>query len=397
MKLPPQDWAATPGGRAILDALDAAGGTTRLVGGAVRDALLGQPVTDVDLATALSPDEATRRLAAAGIHVVPTGLAHGTVTAVTPDIKIEVTTLRRDVSTDGRHATVAYTDDWREDAARRDFTINALYAALPSGPISDYFGGLDDLARGRVRFIGEPLARIAEDHLRILRFFRFHGRFGQGPPDADALAACAARANDLMALSRERIRDELLGILVLPNAAATLRLMLDHGILRPVLPEIDAARIGALEALVAREAAWSLGAGPLRRLASLLPADAAVLADIAARLRLSRRQAEHLAALADRYHACPDDPSRDAYWYGRDVVVDRLLLFGDAAAPACRKLDGWRRPTMPISGKDVIARGIAPGPEVSRRVAMFERRWVDAGFPDEPATVGRLLDAVSSA
>ena len=213
MKLAPQPWMDLGGTRKVLAALPGA----KFVGGAVRDALLGVVVTDVDVATQLPPEAVVERLTAAGVKVVPTGIAHGTVTAVTPEIAIEITTLRRDVTTDGRRATVAFTDQWQEDAARRDFTINALYADPDSGEILDFFGGMADLAARRVRFIGAPLERIAEDHLRILRFFRFHARFGNGAPDADGMAACTARANDLMALSRERIRDEISKLLAVTD------------------------------------------------------------------------------------------------------------------------------------------------------------------------------------
>ncbi len=391
--LPPQAWTRTPGGRTVLAALDAANGTTRLVGGAVRDALLGLPVADVDLATLLSPETASARLEKAGVQVVPTGIAHGTVTAVTPDIVIEVTTLRRDVSTDGRRATVAYTDDWREDAARRDFTINALYARLPSGEVDDWFGGLADLAAGRVRFIGEPLQRIAEDHLRILRFFRFHGRFAQGEPDAAGLAACAARANDLMALSRERIRDEILRILVLPAADRVVALMLAHGILAPVLPEIEAERVSALAALMARETAWGAVPDPLRRLAALLPAREGLGAEFGARLRLSRRDAARLEAMGARPPSVPANGFVGAYYDGVDVTRDRLLLSGEAGRGAYDALAEWRRPALPVSGRHLIARGIAEGPEVSRRLQAFERAWVESGCPLDPALVDELLDA----
>lgn len=394
MKLPPQAWAETPGGSTVLRALDAESGTTRLVGGAVRDALLALPVTDVDLATALSPQEVTQRLEAAGVQVVPTGIAHGTVTAVTPDLIMEVTTLRRDVSTDGRRATVKYTADWREDAARRDFTINALYARLPSGEIDDWFDGLVDLHAGRVRFIGEPLQRIAEDHLRILRFFRFHSRFGRGEPDAEGLAACAARANDLMALSRERIRDELFRILVLPRAAETIGLMLSLGVLKPVLPEIAAERVSNLAALAAREAAWGVEPDPVRRFAALLPPRAGLGTAFGARLRLSRRDTVRLDALGLPDPALPDDPCTAAYFSGAETARDRLLLLGDEGHGAWAALEGWERPAMPITGKDIIARGIAPGPEVSHRLQRFERDWVASGCPHDAVHVAALLDAV---
>src|SRR4051794_34372758 len=225
----------------LLGALGTDAGETRYVGGCVRDTLLGLEVSDVDLATRLTPETVIDRLRKAGIKSVPTGLAHGTITAVIGGAPVEVTTLRRDVATDGRRATIAYTEDWREDAARRDFTINALLADPKTGEIFDFFGGQDDLAARRVRFIGEPLSRIAEDHLRILRFFRFHARFGAGAPDPAALEACAGRANDLMALSRERIADELLKLLGLADPAPTVKLMIARGTLKPVLPEIEAA------------------------------------------------------------------------------------------------------------------------------------------------------------
>ena len=396
MKLPPQAWAETPGGSTVLRALDAERGTTRLVGGAVRDALLALPVTDVDLATALSPQEVTQRLEAAGVQVVPTGIAHGTVTAVTPDLIMEVTTLRRDVSTDGRRATVKYTADWREDAARRDFTINALYARLPSGEIDDWFGGLVDLHAGRVRFIGEPLQRIAEDHLRILRFFRFHSRFGRGEPDAEGLAACAARANDLMALSRERIRDELFRILALPRAAETIGLMLSLGVLKPVLPEITAERVSSLAALAAREAAWGVAPDPVRRFAALLPQRPGLGTAFGARLRLSRRDTARLDALGLPDPALPGDPHAAAYFSSVETARDRLLLLGDEGHAAWTALEGWKRPAMPITGKDIIARGIAPGPEVSRRLQRFERDWVASGCPLDALRIDALLAAALS-
>ena len=236
LKLDAAKWRKRRGMARLLKALAASEGQTRYVGGAVRDDLLDLPVNDVDLATRLQPNDVVSRLEAAKIKAVPTGIDHGTVTAVSDGHPFEITTLRRDVSTDGRRATVAFTDDWKEDAARRDFTINALSADPMTGEIFDYFGGLTDLANRHIRFIGDPLMRIAEDHLRILRFFRFHARFGRGEPDQAALDACAARANDLMALSRERIADELLKLLAVEDPSPTVGIMLQRNILRPVLP-----------------------------------------------------------------------------------------------------------------------------------------------------------------
>jgi poly(A) polymerase len=360
------------------------GGTTRLVGGAVRDALLGLPGADIDLATQLPPAEVMARLAAAGLKAIPTGLAHGTVTAVGAGLVAEVTTLRQDVATDGRHARVAFTDDWRADASRRDFTINALYASLPAGEISDFFDGQADLAVRRVRFIGDPLQRIAEDHLRILRFFRFSARFSAAI-DAEGLAACAVRANDLMALSRERIAGELRGMLGVADPLPVLAVMLQNGIWAPVLPELDAARLPVLARTIASETAAGLSPGWQRRLAALLPSTAADT--VAARLRLSNVDRARIVAAT-----LPDiDPRAIILWRdGAEAVADRLLIAGEAAA-ACAAL-AWDRPRLPVSGRDIIARGVAPGRDVAVRLGIFERAWVAAGFPDDAATVASLLD-----
>lgn len=395
MKLPPQLWMARPGTQHILAALE---GETRVVGGAVRDGLLGIPVSDVDLATRLLPEEVVQRLEAAGLKAVPTGIAHGTVTAVASDSIIEVTTLRRDVATDGRHATVAFSDDWREDAARRDFTINALYADPASGEIFDYFGGIEDLEARRVRFIGDPLKRIAEDHLRILRFFRFHARFG-GAPHAASLAACAARAKDLMALSRERIRDELMKLLCVADPVPTLQLMLDRAILAPVFPEIGADRLPDLAHLVAIETALGEPCAPLRRLAALLPADTELLGDIAARLRLSNLDRKRLVASADRLEAIPSTIGPLAYRAGPDSAADRLLLIAaqpDAVAARMAELRVWEEPRLPISGRDIIALGVPAGPEVSRLMLKIEEDWIEAGFPDRDATLELARQALAS-
>jgi len=377
MRLDAAAWRGRRGIARLLDALGAADGLTRYVGGAVRDELLLLPVNDVDLATRLRPDEVVERLRAAGIKAVPTGIAHGTVTAISDDQPVEVTSLRRDVATDGRRATVAFTDDWMEDAARRDFTINALSADPASGELFDYFGGLADLDARRVRFIGAPLERIAEDHLRILRFFRFHARFGAGAPDAAALDACAARANDLMALSRERIADEMLKLLAMPDPAPTLAIMLERDILVPVLPEITPDRLGALGALIAAEVESGLGGDPLRRLSAALPPDSAQAEKIAARLKLSNKARKRLGCAAGR--DCGASPEALAYRLGRDCAIDRLLLAGRVADAVA--ITGWAIPRLPIGGGKLIARGLAEGPAVARVLQAIERRWVDAAFP----------------
>jgi poly(A) polymerase len=388
MILPRPAWAATPGGSALLAALDAADGTTRLVGGAVRDALLGLAGTDIDLATRLAPPMVIERLVRAGLRAVPTGLAHGTITAVTGDVVAEVTTLRRDVATDGRRAEVAFTDDWRADASRRDFTINALYATVPGGEISDFFGGEADLAARRVCFIGAPLQRIAEDHLRILRFFRFSARFA-GIIDAEGLAACAARANDLMALSRERIAGELRGLLSVADPVPIVALMLAHRILAPVLPEISADRLPVLARTAAAERATGTGPDWRRRLAALLPADPNVAEAIAARLRLSNADRARLTLAVVPHQGI--DVNGAAWVAGVEAIVDRLLIAGDTG-PAVADLLAWRRPRLPVSGRDLLARGLRPGPEVAARLAAFERLWVAAGFPQDTATVAAMLD-----
>ena len=377
LRLDAAKWRKRRGMTRVLHALGAEEGLTRYVGGAVRDDLLGLPVSDIDLATRIKPDEVMDRLQKARIKAVPTGIDHGTITAVSDGRAVEITTLRRDVSTDGRRATIAFTDDWQEDAARRDFTINALSADPVSGELFDYFGGLADLEHRHIRFIGDPLQRIAEDHLRILRFFRFHARFDAGEPDPAALDACTARANDLMALSRERIADELLKLLGVANPAPTVGVMLQRNILKPVLPEIEPERLSDLEALLAAEQEAGIAPDPLRRLAALLPRDPALAEDIAARLRLSNKARKRLACAAS------SDPSSSphalAYRQGTDCAVDRLLLAGRTADAAA--VSRWEAPRLPIAGGSLIKRGVAQGPAVARTLRRIEDRWVDEGFP----------------
>jgi poly(A) polymerase len=381
MNIDAAKWRRQRGMTRLLKALGADEGLVRYVGGAVRDDLLGLPVSDVDLATRLEPDEVVERLEAARIKAVPTGIDHGTITAVSDGHPFEITSLRRDVSTDGRRATVAYTDDWKEDAARRDFTINALSADPVSGEIHDYFGGLVDLETRHIRFIGDPLKRIAEDHLRILRFFRFHARFGADEPDAAALEACALRARDLMALSRERIADELLKLLAVADPSRTVAIMLDRGILKPVLPEIVPGRLASLRALVAAENEAAIAPDPLRRLSALLPADPAVAEDIAVRLKLSNKARKRLACAAGS--ELGSSPQTLAYWFGSQCAMDRLLLAGETEAAS--SIAHWPIPRLPVSGGDLIARGLAPGPIVARTLKAIERSWVEAGFPSGEA------------
>lgn len=375
MNLDPNAFLKRQGIKRLLKALGAKQGTARFVGGAVRDLLLGETPGDLDLATTLQPDEVVRRLEAAGIKAVPTGIEHGTVTAVSSGTVVEVTTLRSDVSTDGRRATVSFTGDWAQDAGRRDFTINALYADPFSGELFDYFGGLDDLRSRTVRFIGEPLQRIAEDHLRILRYFRFHARYGHGEPDPHALEACVERANDLMALSRERIADELLKLLGLDDPTPTVRMMHERGLFAPVVPEIS--QVERLGALVEAERTAGTRSDALRRLAALLPADPATAERVAARLKLSNKAKKRLSSAADAQLG--RNPRALAYRIGSEGAIDRLLLAGQTAdAKAVAK---WTPPRMPIGGGDIIARGVPEGPEVARTLRRIEDSWEAAGFP----------------
>lgn len=377
LKLDAARWRKRRGMAPLLDALGAAEGLTRYVGGMVRDDLLGLPSSDLDVATRLRPDEVVERLQSAGIKAVPTGIEHGTITAISDGQVVEVTTLRRDVSTDGRRATVDFTDDWREDAARRDFTINALFADPVSGQIFDYFGGRTDLEAGQIRFIGDAMQRIAEDHLRILRFFRFHARFGLGEPDPAALDACTRRANDLMALSRERVADELLKLLGLPDPCGTVRIMLERGIFKPVLPEIEVEAFAALESLVHHEGAAGIDPDPLRRLAALLPRDPLLADKIGTRLKLSNKARKRLSCAATPNLAAA--PQALAYAVGVPCAVDRLLLAGRPDYVA--DIAHWTPPKLPISGGVLIERGLAEGPAVARTLRAIEERWVEDGFP----------------
>lgn len=392
MKLRAADWQRLDGMARLLAALGADQGETRYVGGCVRDTLLDLPVSDIDLATRLDPHEVIRRLKKAHIKAVPTGLAHGTITAILGDGPVEVTTLRRDLVTDGRRATIAFTEDWKEDAARRDFTINALSADPLSLEIFDYFGGRDDLAERRLRFIGDPLTRIAEDHLRILRFFRFHARFGRGEPDQAALDACTARANDLMALSRERIADELLKLLGMREPGPTVALMAERGIFRPVLPEIGSEGVAELARLLEREKTAGVAPDALRRLAALLPADPAQAEAIAARLRLSNKATKRIAKAARRQSSDPADPFILAYTLGAAEAVDRLLL-GHSDPARVGALEGWQRPRLPLGGGDLVAMGLAPGPAVARALQAIERGWIKGGFSPNLETVRALARA----
>jgi poly(A) polymerase len=364
--------------RAGLAALTAALGAEniRWVGGAVRDSLLGAAVHDVDCACLLMPAEVIAACSKAGIRTVPTGIEHGTVTAILKGGPVEITTLRRDVATDGRRATISFASDWPEDAARRDFTINALYAHPETLAIADYFGGLEDLAARRVRFIGDPRARIAEDHLRILRYFRFQARFGAAL-DPAAEGACSELAHTLKGLSRERIAAELLALLALPDPHATLERMRAGGVLGVILPEACAVQLAALARLIAAEVRQGFAPDPVRRLAALLPPSPDVAETVAARLRLSKAQRSRLVSAAERQAGDADNPKALAYRLTPPHAIDRLLLLGSDAGG----LADWQVPVFPLKGGAIVARGVTAGPYIARLLQTIEARWVAEGFP----------------
>lgn len=396
MKLPASSAFDAASFRTLAEALGASEGRLRIVGGAVRDTLMGIRSEDVDLATPLLPQEVTRRAEALGAKVIPTGIAHGTVTIVYRDHIYEVTTLRRDVSTDGRRATVAFSDDWKEDASRRDFTINALYADPLTSEIFDYFGGLADLEARRVRFIGDPEQRIAEDYLRILRYFRFHARFGEGPLDVAAYEAVSRDADRMMGLSRERVADELLKLLALPDPVPTLQLMDEGRIWRAVLPEADSASVARVARLVANEQAMGVEGDAVRRLIAFLPEQADVARGIASKLRLSnvirKRIVKVRGAGADMLTR---HPRAAAHALGIEGARDLWLIGGEGArlAQAMADLTDWAVPRLPIGGGAIVARGIAKGPEVARLLQLVEAQWVAEGFPDA-ARVEAIADTV---
>lgn len=387
-------WLVSAAAKAIFDALEAAAGArpaVRFVGGCVRNALRGAPVDDIDMATVLPPQEVSCALEDAGVRVAPTGVAHGTVTAVIDGEPFEITTLRRDVSTDGRNATVAYSEDWVEDSARRDFRLNAIYADR-DGTIFDPQTGVPDALAGRVVFIGDADTRIREDYLRILRFFRFSAWYGATPIDAAGLAACAAGAAGLSRLSAERVWKELKKLFAAPDPHRALCAMGDSGVLREILPEA-AAPDAAFAALTAD------CDDPLVRLAKLLPRERGLVATTTKRLKLANAEAATLIAwasdetdLARLSAADPVERATTLYHARPDAVLARLRhAQADATAagdgPAVSRvaaLSGfvrdWRKPAFPLQGRDVIAQGVSPGPGVGAALAALERRWVASGF-----------------
>ena len=403
-----------PSTRAVMAALSAGGGEARFVGGCVRDTILGSAVRDIDIATHEPPDRVIRLLEDAGIKAIPTGIAHGTVTAVVGEEHFEITTLRVDVKTHGRRAEVAFTDDWGEDAARRDFTINAL-SLTETGELYDPFGGLEDLAAGRVRFVGDAETRIREDVLRLLRFFRFFAYYGRPPPDRQALAAVKKLAPLVPTLSGERVWAELIRLLQAPDPAAIFRLMADQGVAEHVFPEgISLDRLAALSEVEAAHGIAGEASDPLRRLAALAGSGPGRAEGLAERLRLSRKDRERLVKMTGSGDMVASGQSpRQAhaaiYRLGnalyRDVVflawaAERAEGSGGPAADAgfgaaLETAAIWPRPELPIRGEDALNMGLAPGPAVGRAVAAVEAWWVAEDFaPDREACLERLRETV---
>lgn len=395
-----QEWFHNAGLHTVLRLLNDNGGEARIVGGAVRNGLMGIAVSDMDIATTLLPEEVQRRAEAASIKCVPTGLKHGTVTLVIDGQPFEVTTLRKDLETDGRHAEVEFTDDWRADAERRDLTINALYADQ-QGEVHDYVGGLADIGSKTIRFIGEAALRIEEDHLRILRFFRFFAYYGHGRPDAEGIKASAAAKGKLRSLSSERVWSEIKKLLAAPDPFRALLWMRTASVLTTVLPETEKWGIDLMPALVEAERKFGWAPDPLLRLAAIVPPDAERLNAMADRLKLAGAERDYLASWAS-VPLPADDLSNTAldrflYQHGAAGTIVRLKL---AIVSAAAKSEGstaelartgrlvsmlahaeaWEKPVMPVKGGDLLDMGFTPGPEVGAALARLEETWVESGF-----------------
>jgi poly(A) polymerase len=402
-------WMTAPETAAVFDALEAEGGAdcARVVGGCVRNALIGQPISDIDIATTLPPERVIEALKAAKLKSVPTGVEHGTVTAVSGGKPFEVTTLRRDVETDGRRAVVAFTDDWLADAERRDFTLNALYAHR-DGAIYDPTGhGVADARAGRIVFVGEATQRIGEDYLRILRFFRFLAWYGKGPPDAEAVAACEALKGQIATLSAERISKELLKLLAAPDPREAVALMARTGVLATILPKpIDLERFNGT---VAIEEDQLFETDEVLRLAALLPDDQVGATQFAERLRLSNADRDRItAALAPtpvlKSWMSPREIRRMVYRLGPKAFRDRAKLAWaradrTAVTPQWRGMialgEGWSPPTFPLTGDDVVTAGVPKGPMVGQVLREVEDWWIDHDFIDDKLSAVEKLKSIA--
>ena len=387
----------------LIALLDRDGEEARIVGGAVRNALMGLPPGDIDIATTASPQEVTRRVEAAGFKAVPTGMAHGTITVVADGHPCEVTTLREDVETFGRHATVVFGRDWRRDAERRDFTMNALSWSR-DGVVHDYVGGLSDIASRRVRFIGDAATRIAEDYLRILRFFRFHAVYGRGPPDPAGVAACVAGRAGLERLSRERIRMEIMKLLVGRLAVAMLTVMSESGLLEQVLGGVPL--LASAANMVELEATLGLSPDPVRRLgavAVVVVEDAERLRD---RLRLANAEYERLAAMGDGGRQLPHECSeREAraliYQLGRERYLDQVLLAWSRArrgpddslwGTLATLPDRWSAPVFPLKAGDFLRRGVPKGPQLGVVMRAAQQAWIAKDFPSDAEAIAAIAE-----
>ncbi|MTJ80988.1 MAG: CCA tRNA nucleotidyltransferase [Telmatospirillum sp.] len=416
-QLSPQDWMEAPATRAVIAALTADGSEARFVGGCVRDAILGRPIRDIDIATHSPPDRVMELLAAAGIRAIPTGIAHGTVTAVIGRAHFEITTLRCDVETFGRHARVEFTDDWTADAARRDFTINAMFCR-PDRMIYDPFGGLADLGAGRIRFVGNALQRIEEDVLRLLRYFRFYAHYGHPPADIDALAACRAQAPKLAGLSGERCCGEVMKLLQAPDPAGVLVLMRGERVLPHLLPE--AGDFGRLRVLVFLETRGLVRPGiavdPLRHLAAILGPDADGAHRVADRLKLSNRDAARLVAMAAPKIAPTldmDDKAARRLLHRTGVPLFRDLVLlawaanrASGAAVQSRETrhwtglldlaDTWQPVDLPVHGQDLLDLGVPHGPAIGALLDRLERWWEEGDYrAGREETLARLRDMLA--
>lgn len=408
-------WFSDPALVRVLSLLNSDGGEARVAGGAVRNSLMGVAVADIDIATTLPPQDVVERAKAADIKAVPTGIEHGTVTLVIDGKPFEVTTLRRDVATDGRHAEVMFGTDWQTDAERRDLTINALYATQ-DGTVIDLVNGLPDIVSRTVRFIGDAAKRIAEDHLRILRFFRFFALYGSGRPDAEGLKACARAKDKLGRLSAERVWSETKKLLAAPDPGRALLWMRQAGVLSEILPETEKWGIDAIPGLIEAEKAFGWQPDALLRLAAIVPPDRERLKALAERLRLSKAE----AAVLDGWAAAPEIAPKLAetafdrllYRNGPKGLSMRLRLalasarargLGDADALAfaglCQRLlaraDKWQKPAFPLTGADVLATGVPAGPDVGTMLARIEDEWVGGNFHDDRARLLARLKALA--
>ncbi len=391
----------------LLGVLDGNGEEARVVGGAVRNALIGLTVEEIDVATTAVPEEVVKRVAAAGFKPVPTGIEHGTITVVIDKHPFEVTTLRRDVETYGRHAKVAFGRDWRTDAERRDFTINAL-SATRDGAVYDYVGGLADLAARRVRFIGDPAKRIAEDYLRILRFFRFHAAYGTSDhPDAEGLAACIAGRDGLAQLSRERVRMEMMKLLVATHAVPTLISMTDAGLLLRVLGGVS--YLGAFENMAKAEAAIGAKPDPARRLGALGVMVVEDAERLWQKLRLTNHEHERLASMAEGWRrispAFGEQGGRALlYRLGPEPFTDHALLGWARSQASANDADWhalaslpqrWSAPAFPFKAADFIKRGVEKGPALGAALAAAETAWIEAGFPGDKPALNLIADTAA--